>query len=286
MKKNIFVNALLIFSALAITISCKKTTPAPAPTPTPARVCQKALSISYVQSNLVYNAVNFQANTSSPDFVSYSWNFGDGSNSVSQSPQHNYPLSNSTYTVSYKAVTACGDTVKKDTTITISNVYTYQFKCDNYAYQLTVQGDGTTNVQDAGDVNGTFPAHYLHCVIGNNQFGINQSYPVSNKTFSFDFSFGQTTVTAYGAPPVGTYNQANCGADLTYNNFTTSISVVGDYAGMVGGQATPGSAAQVILSRSDTVVIGTFNFSLIGTNLDPPSSCNGSFQASRYKRYY
>lgn len=70
-------------------------------------------------------SINFTNTTTGAGTLSYSWNFGDGTNSTVISPQHNYTTpGNYTVTLAIISSEGCKDTVRKTNLITIQNINT------------------------------------------------------------------------------------------------------------------------------------------------------------------
>lgn len=281
------MNKLLAVCALVLVIavgSCKKDQTDPSKN-TP-QYCDTTISISYSHSSHYdYTQATFTA-TASSDFVSYTWNFGDGASSSEQNPVHHYPAAGS-YHVTLQGITKCHNIINLDTTIIISSTYTYKWVFSSIQYQLSVAGSSPMMLSDSGYYNDGYGSDMLtgdtSVQNGSHYFFINHNV-MSNPAVQFHFYFFAGNPTAWGAPPAGSYGASGSGGTISYGSYLPYY-----YSDIFGQQY---GSVQVSISRSDSVIDGTFNIAAIddgyGLSTTPTNIniSNGSFHVARSRYYY
>ena len=65
------------------------------------------MSAPFANFDFTQNGNNIQTSNFSKRFATVEWNFGDGNTSTQTQPNHSY-LANGTYTITLKAISACG----------------------------------------------------------------------------------------------------------------------------------------------------------------------------------
>lgn len=178
--------------------------------------------------------VTFTNNTTGPQPLTYSWNFGDGATDVSANPIHVYTAPGA-YTVSLIAVSpqGCADTVKKQSVLNIANFSTQisvpALVCDNTPAAFSSStgapptsvtwdfGDGTTSTSINPSHTYSTPGVYVVKVV--NDFGgcldsATKSITVLAKPHA---GFTYTTATSCTVPVTAQFTSSATGGSVSWD---------------------------------------------------------------------
>jgi hypothetical protein len=285
---------LLAAGLLALTQACKKESP-PAPAPPPAVTCDTAFSMGASRSQSQFNRIfcNVDASYYTTGTYSVLWQLGDGDTSTSLSFHHDYHVTSGSHTYFPKlyVFNNCGDTlIYKDTVVISPDSFSYFYRFDTMAYQATMQnivlsawgspsitaGAAVFNVYKWSD-NGGFGLSYWQVLTA-------PPYP------DIDVDIITNDTTAFGLPKPGVYNvtagQATCYLQL----YNTNEQYAGYALRDTARPAFNSTYGNIKITRSDTIVTGTFAFRTLDTDATAPFATsdvtNGYFQLTKYKLWY
>ncbi len=249
--------------------------------------CNGVIDFQYSGSHADYRLFNFTVTTEG-SFESFNWNFGDGSSSAQRDVVHSFP-SPGTYTVQCTGLQSCGETVVVERNVVVSDDFEYRYLVDQIDVSVSALGitQEYSASQDLDVEDGLFNGELRASPYNNpTSFLIYYESPYYGYPFGINLTCYPTgSLTAYGFPPVGSYNSQANPATMYSNLIHTLVS--GGSTNVFIGNSYDGGLVNLNITRSDSVLIGNFNYSLQETSGDFSSrSGDGSFLVKRIKFYY
>ncbi len=220
------------------------------------------LTADFTTNNICLGERANFANTSTGDYTSSSWKFGDGSQSSVSSPSHLY-ISASTYSVELTIENAggCKEVVNKSVTVNAKPTadFTMSTGCDNQVSSFTNMSTGadmsTWNFGDNSTSTSENPSH-IYVGVGSRTV----SLTVSNNAGCSDKL--SKSMTIYASPLAGFTAEGNClGSSTSFSNTTVNAQ---SYAWSFGdGNTSTGTNPTHVYSA-----VGEYRLLLIASNVN------------------
>jgi PKD repeat protein len=249
--------------------------------------CNGVIDFQYSGSHADYRLFNFTVTTEG-SFESFNWNFGDGTSSAQRDAVHSFPAPG-TYTVQCTGLQSCGETVVVEMDVVVSDSFEYRYFVDQIDVSVSALGitQEYSASQDLDDEDGLFNGELRASSFENSSsFVIYYESPYYGHPFGINLTcYPSGSLTAYGFPPVGSYySQANP-ATMYSSLFHTLVS--GGSTSVFIGDSYDSGSVNLNITRSDSVLIGNFDYSLQQMFGDLSSrSGEGSFLVERIRYYY